>query len=292
MFMRSFSRLLFLVLVASGCEDRRADSLQESSGVAILGVAFDAATTRTLRGQVTWRGQVPTPRALEVWSLLMADDGAREMRHEPNPNAPLVDTASGGVRNAVVFLRGVDLNRSKPWSHPPVRIEQRDRQLHVLQGSLDSRFGFVRRGESIGMVSRDPVFHSLHAAGAAFFTLAFPDPGDPCFRRLTADGVVELTSAAGHYPMRGYLFVDEHPYYTRTDAQGQFVLEQVPPGRYEVVCWMANWIEAFGERDPETNIITRLFFRAPIEHVQPVTIPADKPATTRELQFQFSEADF
>jgi hypothetical protein len=291
--MRREAGLVLMLLIASGCEDNSAVPSQDLAAAPIpLAADFDAASAATLRGKVTWHGAIPTPPSLEVWSLVMADDGARERRCDPNPNAPAVDAATRGVGNAVVFLRGVDLGRSKPWNHPPVRIELRGRQIHFLQGALDSCLGFVRRGDSIGMVSRDPVFHSLHASGAAFFTLAFPDPYDPCSRRLTENGVLELTSAAGHYPMRGYLFVDEHPYYARTDAQGHFVLEQVPPGRYDVVCWMPNWIEALKERDPETNIVTRLFFRPPVELVQPVTIPADNPGAVRELRFQFSGSDF
>ena len=68
-------------------------------------------------------------------------------------------------------------------------------------------------------MSREPVFHSVHADGAAFFTLAFPDPHDPLTRQLTEKGIVELTSATGRFAMRAYLFVDEHPYYTQTSGQ-------------------------------------------------------------------------
>jgi hypothetical protein len=255
-------------------------------------VAFDPANAGTIRGHVVWTGAQPTPGSLEVWSLIVSDAGTRERRYEPNPNTPLIDAATRGVGNAVVFLRAVDPKRSKPWDHAPVEIVQRGRQFHVLQGAVDSRFGFVRRCEPITMVSREPVFHSLHASGAAFFTLAFPDPDDPCSRRLTSNGVVELTSAAGHYPMRAYLFVDKHPYYTRTDAQGRFVLEQVPAGRYDVVCWMPDWIEAHYERDPETNIITRLFFRPPVEQIRSVTVHPDEAGTLSHVHFTFSSNDF
>src|SRR5262245_60564411 len=146
-------RLLILVLIASGCADRRSKTPKDLPDAPVpLAVDFDPTATGTIRGQVTWDGAIPTPPALEVWSLIMADDGAREKRREPNPNAPLVDAVARGVGNAIVFLRGVDPKRSKPWNHPPVRIEQCGRQFHVLQGALDSRSGFVRRGDSVAMV--------------------------------------------------------------------------------------------------------------------------------------------
>jgi hypothetical protein len=172
----------------------------------------------------------------------------------------------------VVFLRGVEAQKGKRWDHPSVRLEQRDCQFHIVQGQADSPFGFVRCGESIEMVSRDRHFHSLHAGGAAFFSLTFPDPDQPLTRRLQEKGIVELTSAAGYYWMRAYLFVDEHPYYTRTDSEGRFVLSQVPPGQYEVVCWLPSWRKARHERDPESAIVYRLFFELPVEHRQTVSL--------------------
>lgn len=250
---------------------------------------FDPATACTIRGRVTWTGAIPIVPPFEVWSIPLADDGSREKRLEPNPNAPVIDRDTRGIVNAVVFLRGMDLRQAKLWDLPPVRVEQRDRQCHVLQGGVDSRIGFVRRRDRIEMVSRDPVFHALHADGAAYFSLAFPDPDSPCSRRLTEKGIVELTSAAGRYAMRAYLFVDDHPYYARTDTTGRFVLEGVPPGRYEVVCWLPNPVKERHERDPETAVISRWFFRPPVEQARPIQLDAND---ARELSFSFSSQSF
>src|SRR5207248_1964383 len=129
-----------------------------------------------------------------------------------NPHAPNIDSATSGVAGAVVFLRGVDPARARPWDHPPVVVEHQDRQLWVVQGGVRSRIGFVRRDDSITMVSREKVFNALHAGGAAFFTLTFPDADQPLRRALDKKGQVELSSAAGGYWMRGHLFVDDHPY--------------------------------------------------------------------------------
>src|SRR5262249_39172772 len=143
-----------------------------------------------------------------------------------NPHAPAIDPATRAVKDAVVFLRGIDPRRSRPWDHPPVRVEMRDYLLVVRQGAAEGRVGFVRRGDGVEMVSAQPAFHALQARGAAFFTLMFPDPGGPRTRRLGRAGVVELTSAAGHFWMRGHLFVDDHPYYARADAAGRFTFGQ------------------------------------------------------------------
>ena len=74
--------------------------------------------------------------------------------------------------------------------------------------------------------------------------------------------------------MRAHLFVDDHPYYTLTDGQGNFELSQVPPGRYRLVCWMPNWHEATQTRDPESSLVTRITFQAPMEQQHEVVVDA------------------
>ncbi len=139
------------------------------------------------------------------------------------------------------------------------------------------------------MVSRDPFIHVLQAEGTAYFALAFPDPDVTRGRTLSQNGLIELTSGAGFFSMRAYLFVDDHPYYTWTDAAGRFVLENVPPGGYEVVAWMPNWVESRREREPETGVFSRLYFRPPVQIVKPALVGED---TGSEIEFTFSAKDF
>ncbi len=268
----------WLILAVFGCESRSREAAH-----------FDPATAATIHGRVTWSGELPTVPPFEVWPIPLEENGPRSKRLEPNPNAPAIDPATRGVADAVIFLRGVEAARSRPWDHAPVRVEQRDQQFHVLQGGRDGRTGFVRRGDAVAMISRDPLFHALRAEGAAFFTLMFPDPDSPLSRRLTEKGVVELSSAAGRYAMRAYLFVDDHPYYTRTDAAGRFTLDRVPAGKYDVVCWLPNWHEAGHERDPDSAIINRLTFYKPVELVQPA---AARPGKNTDLVFHISRQSF
>jgi hypothetical protein len=255
------------------------------------GSAFDPTTAGTIRGQVTWTGDLPTlpPLVARLPVPGATGFGPLERHTFDNPHAPRIDPQTRGVAGAVVFLRGLDPRRGRPWDQPPVRVEQRGHQFHVRQGDMTARTGFVRRGDGVEMVSCDAEFYALHAGGAAFFSLMFPDPDQPLTRPLTDSGVVELTSAAGHFWMRAYLFVDEHPYYTRTDDQGRFHLPQVPPGRHEVVCWLPSWREAEHQRDPETSLITRLLFRPPVERQETIIL---EPGQTGTVSFALSAEMF
>jgi hypothetical protein len=246
--------------------------------------AFDPAATGTVRGRVLWQGPAPEVPPLDILLFKPSDPPEQEKLVRDNPNAPVIGPR-GGVGNAVVFLRGVDAGRCRPWQHPNVEVELHDREFRVRQGEAAGRYGFVRRGERVSLRSRENRFHSVHASGAAFFTLTLPDAGQLRQRALLDNGVVELTSAAGYYWMRAYLFVDEHPYYIRTAADGQFVLPLVPPGRYQLVCWLPSWQIARQERSPETGHVLRLIFAAPLEIVQEVEV---RTAETARADFQLS----
>jgi len=191
----------------------------------------------------------------------------------PHPNLPRIDPETHGIAGAVVTLRGIDASNAKPWDHPPVTIELHDERPLVRQGDAPpDNVGFVRRGDVVTMVSRQNQFHLLRARGAAFWSLTFPDADRPRTRRLDTEGRVDLTSAAGYYWMHGYLFVSDHPYWTRTAADGRWELRDVPVGEYQVVVWLPSWRVAKVERDPESGAVARWTMSAGLEQGSKVVV--------------------
>jgi hypothetical protein len=210
----------------------------------------------TVSGRVFWDG--PRPSVPPVNALRAKPGGGFVAVTRPHPNLPRIDSETHGLGGAVVTLRGIDPTNAKPWDHPPVTIELHDQQPLIRQGQAPpENVGFVRRGDIVTMVSRQNQFHVLRARGAAFWSLTFPDVDRARTRRLDAPGRVDLTSAAGYYWMHAYLFVSDHPYWTRTAVDGQWELRDVPAGDYEVVAWLPSWRVAKVERDPETGAVSR-----------------------------------
>ena len=256
-----------------------------------LGAAFDARMTGGIRGQVTWETEpllVVRPFRAPVSPL--SEQVPRGPRKDwANPNAPAIDPKSKGVSGAVVYLRGIDPRRGRPWDHPPVHVEVKDYQFHVRQGELDGHVGFVHRGAAVEFRNDQPGFESIQARGDAFFALPFPNSNEDRKRELTRPGLIELMSGSGHFWMRGYLFVSDHPYYTTTGTDGSFTLSNVPPGDYQIVCWLPNWRTNGRELDADTWEVTRITYQPPLERTQPVRVRA---GTTQPTWFHLAEADF
>jgi hypothetical protein len=176
------------------------------------------------------------------------------------------------VADAVVFLRGIDPERSRPWDHPPVTVNLSGCQMTLRQGDASSKAGFVRRGKAVTFVSEDAVAYVIRARGDAFFSLALIEPRQPRARALRNDGVIELSCGSGRFWMRRWLFVAEHPYYGRTDAHGRFALPSVPEGDYELVLWMPNWKLAEVEADSTWGLTSGVIFRPPVEVRRPIRV--------------------
>jgi hypothetical protein len=279
----------FVCLVLMGCESDAPPQKTSAVPPLTLGTRHDPDGCGSIEGRVLWQGDVPTVAPFHVPPLQFGLTGPHDHLTFDNPNVPQVESQSGGVAHAVVFLRRVDPERSRPWDIPPVEVEQRDFRLVVHQGEAASHVGFVQRGSEVALVSRQPVFHSLHGDGADFFTLAFAGADKPCRRTMRSSGLVELWSAANYYWMRGYLFVTEHPYYCRTDRCGHYRLPAVPAGDYELVCWMPNWKPDRHHRDPESGVIVRMYFRPPLEQAQNVAVA---PGMISRIDFAASADDF
>jgi hypothetical protein len=287
--------LLFFLVLLAGCTDTHVPmppatqkSQAHSPAVSLLGTDFDEAATGTLYGTVTWQGDLPQGAPFKVFGLpgVFPIDVYKD---QPNPNLPRIEPSSLAMENVVVFLREVDLKKSRPWDHPKARVEQRDRRLLIRQGESLSNIGWIRAGDLVEAINCDDHFHMLRGRGAAFFSLPFAQPKVPSQRRLHTPGIVELSSGAFFFWMHGYLLVDHHPYYTRTNAHGHFVLEKVPAGDYDLVCWMPSWEVAKRMRDPETGLIIQLDFGPPVEQVKKAHVSV---GGRQEASFTWSLRDF
>jgi len=155
------------------------------------------------------------------------------------PDESLLVDERGGVRNAVVVLRGVA--RGTPLAA--------DALVDNAHCRFSPRVLVAPRGRPLRIRNSDPVLHNTHAflvgppeVSVANFALANVGQTMDLERRLTGhlppegDAVVRLGCDV-HPWMTGWVVVVDHPYAVVTGADGGFRIDDVPPGTYTAAVW-------------------------------------------------------
>ena len=175
----------------------------------------------SIRGMVTVAGNVDT-------TLRMVDVTADQLvcGDRVEDRVALVDP-SGGLANAVVIVTGV------PWTD--IKPEP------VITNSgcyFVPRVQVAATRSVITLTSEDDVLHTTHAYDdrqRTLFNIAIPVPGLEIERPLRRPGPVRI-ECDSHGWMRGWVYVTDD-IGTVTASNGQFELQGIPAGTYELTVW-------------------------------------------------------
>ncbi len=194
-------------------------------GFAPLAGAALASGTGEIVGRVTLHGEPPP-----------------ETRINPGPNLPagaprqpvlttrnFVVSTNGGLADVVVFIRDglPKIQPARPTT--PLEIAFTNFQIEPYVSTLVSR-------QMIRIRNRDGVPHNLRVP------LSGAEPGHPTVIPPKSTLEFKLIQPELFWPIQcsihpweiGYLAVFDHPYAAVTDADGNFKIANVPPGKYLV----------------------------------------------------------
>ncbi len=187
-----------------------------------------AQTGSSINGKVTYDGPPVEMRTLEVSSDFdVCSD--QEIMDE----SILVDAASNGLRNAVVYLDGVAEERNWRPEIPPV--------LDQIGCVFTPHVVILPLGAPLLVRNSDGILHNFHTYSDhnRSVNLAMPrtmTEMEVQGRRFRRPDFVS-TKCDIHGWMSGFIVVAEHPYYAVTNELGEFELNDVPSGTYNLVVW-------------------------------------------------------
>jgi len=174
---------------------------------------------------------------------------------------------SGGVRNAVVYLDGITEGKKLP-PIPKVLLNQQkcEYEPHVT---------LVPLGTQLEIVNSDPILHNVHGyyGTRSAFNIAQPIKGQRTTIKqtmLAKPGTIALSCDAGHPWMSGFVFVVPHPYYAITDKDGNYRIENIPPGKYILKMWHEG--VAVVEKEAEKEKVSKYIFEEPYEMTKEITV--------------------
>lgn len=130
--------------------------------------------------------------------------------------------------NVVVYIA------SAPGSFTP----QTPLQVDQRSLSFQPRVLPIVVGTTVNFLNSDDVQHNVFTPSPAgdFFNLGSWPKGQSRPYTFTKMGKVELLCNV-HHEMRSHILVLQNPYFAVTDKDGNFRIENVPPGNYALKVW-------------------------------------------------------
>lgn len=145
-------------------------------------------------------------------------------------NELVVDPATGGIKNVLVYARKVSRVHTL-YGSESVRSE-RETLLEIRDHAFDPRVVALRLYELLTIRNRDPVSHVfLMRPPVGMETNLLLGPGDEIERRFRDKHYLPVVVNCSFHPwMTAYVLVRDDPYFALTDSYGWFEIRNLPAG--------------------------------------------------------------
>lgn len=133
--------------------------------------------------------------------------------------------------SAVVYLEGPFPSAATNGTPPSAELWQREMQFHPALLP-------VRVGTVVAFPNGDGFYHNVfsYSKPKRFDLGRYRKEDNPPVRVFDKPGVVKLYCEI-HQHMRGVILVLDTPFFTRTATNGDYRLESLPVGRYQLKAW-------------------------------------------------------
>jgi plastocyanin len=185
------------------------------------------ATTATLTPASDITGSVVIRHKLTRKKVTAPADPYSRGMTVPLDAAAETDPLSFERAHVVVYVEDLE---GGAGSGPAAVMEQRNRAFQ--QDLL-----VIPAGGSVEFPNQDPIFHNVFSLSKAKSFDLGNYPKDQSRKVVFPKPGVVMVNCHLHPNMTATIVVAPGPYHARADAQGRFVIRDVPPGRHTVVAW-------------------------------------------------------
>ncbi len=211
----------------------------------------------TITGMATLQGEVPPPVVFQIGRAPFSQycqkisDGKGNVVLEEYHVGP-----EGGMQDVIVAVQ--EVKRGKTFEPVSSKFFATDCMFHPAEVSHHEMYqsdnlgrvhhvhplvSIFQDNQSISVINHDPIPHNgqLFQQETGHVLLNFPIPVSPKNWGGVAHfekgrKIVQMICGMHEY-MQTYGLVVDNPYYAKTKRDGQFVIDQLPPGNYQVLAW-------------------------------------------------------
>ena len=180
----------------------------------------------TIKGTVSYAGSNKKPKTLKMDS----DPVCGNSHSVPPAKEDFILDENNNFKNVIVWLK--DVNYDGKLSEESALIDQ-------IGCVYTPHVNVVTTGQKVLIKNSDKALHNVNSkskinesfnsaqpAGVPDIEKTFNSPEDPFYIKCDV-----------HPWMKAWVMVADHPYFAVTDANGNFEINNVPDGTYEVMFW-------------------------------------------------------
>lgn len=228
---------LLLILLIAGCSKN--ETPPAAYKPATPTAKIDPATTSTISGVITFDGAAPKAQPID-----MSQDPACVMGKVPPNFGEAYAVKAGHLQNVYIYIKDGLGNYSYP-APPPATLDQKGCRYvpHVLG---------LMVGQKLRILNSDPATHNIHSMAQTndgFNESQFPG-SDAIEKTFTKPELMIPVQCNNHPWMKMYVNVSAHPFFSVSDADGQFTISGLPPGAYT----LAAVHEKMGEKTMQITV--------------------------------------
>ena len=203
---------------------------------ALCAAAATSVSAATLKGNVRYAGARVEKKTVPVTIDQYLCGKEKEA-------GDLVLSSTSGIRNVVVSLHGVPAGSKAPANGAPVKMDQK-------QCVFVPRVVVVPVGGTVEFLNSDRLLHNVRGSGKENPPFNRAQPHARTISIVFKSPEILRVDCDLHSWMRGWIVVAEHPFYAVTNEEGEFVFENVPPGKYKLQAWQ----ETLGRASQEVTV--------------------------------------
>jgi plastocyanin len=191
----------------------------------VIGLLLSAASApaASIKGAVVYAGPAPEKKTIPINIDQYVCGKGRE-------SDEIVLGPNRGIRWAVVSLQSPPPGARWEPSAKPVQMDQ--------QGCVYvPRVVIVPVGGTVEFLNSDPLLHNLHSASTENPTFNRTQPKGRTIPVVFKKAETVRVDCDLHTWMRAWVVVTEHAFYAVTGPNGEYVLDNVPPGKYTLKIW-------------------------------------------------------
>jgi plastocyanin len=198
-----------------------------------------AGSGGSVAGKVTLQGQPLKAKTINMSS----EPGCAKLYSTPPTTEDVVVGPGGALKNVVVYLSAGAPEQSGPPPEP-VTVTQKGCRFapHIVA---------LQANQEVRVINEDATTHNIHPLAAVNreWNKAQP-PGTPPLEETFAREEFISVKCNIHSWMHSYFVVLKTTYYSVSNENGAFTLENLPPGKYTVTAWH----EVYGKQTQEVIV--------------------------------------